>query len=104
MKKFIRDGHVAVLYSPGFGAGWFTWNTQFPECIFDVEIVEMIQNHVSWQEIADFAEKKYGEEFCSRGAKDLRIMWLKEGTEFIIDEYDGSESIRTKEIMDWIQA
>lgn len=104
MEKVIRDGHVAVLYSPGFGAGWFTWNRQFPQCIFDPEIVDMIQRHSSWQEIADFAEKKYGEEFYSGGAEDLRIMWLKEGTEFIIDEYDGSESIRTKEIMDWIQA
>ena len=22
MEKVIRDGNVAVLYSPGFGAGW----------------------------------------------------------------------------------
>lgn len=26
MDKVIKDGKVAVLYSPGFGAGWFTWN------------------------------------------------------------------------------
>jgi len=26
MTKYIRDGKVAVLYSPGFGAGWSTWN------------------------------------------------------------------------------
>ena len=26
MDKVIRDGKVAVLYSPGFGAGWSTWS------------------------------------------------------------------------------
>ena len=104
MNKFIRDGKVAVLYSPGFGAGWYTWNYQFPQCLFDPEIVEMILKDESWQEIADFAEKKYGEEFYSGGAEDLRIMWLDEGTEFIVNEYDGSESIRIKETMEWTKA
>jgi len=23
--RVIRDGRVAVVYSPGFGAGWSTW-------------------------------------------------------------------------------
>ena len=26
MTKCIRDGKVAILYSPGYGAGWSTWN------------------------------------------------------------------------------
>lgn len=25
MDKIERDGKVAVLYSPGYGAGWSTW-------------------------------------------------------------------------------
>ena len=25
-EKYIKDGKVAVAYSPGFGAGWSTWN------------------------------------------------------------------------------
>ena len=25
MEKVIRDDKVAVLYSPGYGAGWSTW-------------------------------------------------------------------------------
>ena len=25
-EKYIKDGQVAVAYSPGFGAGWSTWN------------------------------------------------------------------------------
>ena len=28
-KYYDSDGNVAVLYSPGFGAGWYTWNTDY---------------------------------------------------------------------------
>ena len=34
--------------------------------------------------------------YCG-GAGDLQIKWLDEGTAFIINEYDGSESIETLE-------
>ena len=104
MKKIIRDGQVAVLYSPGFGAGWFTWNPTFPVCIFDPEIVRMIEKETDRYEIAQFAESKYGEEFYSGGADDLRIMWLAEGTKFIINEYDGSESIHLEKTIEWMVA
>ena len=26
IEKVVRDGKVAVLVSPGYGAGWSTWN------------------------------------------------------------------------------
>ena len=26
MKKLTKDGKVAVLYSPDFGAGWYSWH------------------------------------------------------------------------------
>jgi hypothetical protein len=104
MKKIIRDGLVAVLYSPGFGAGWSTWNPTFPECIFDPEIVRMIENETDRYEIERFVEQKYGEEFYSGGVEDLIIVYLPEGTEFIINEYDGSESVHLKEHMTWMVA
>jgi hypothetical protein len=104
MEKVIRDGKVAVLYSPGFGAGWYTWNYTFPQCVFDPEIVEMVEKEMNPEDIESFAEKKYGEDFYAGGADDLRIMWLPEGTQFIIHEYDGSESVRVKEEMDWMTA
>ena len=104
MNKVIRDGMVAVLYSPGFGAGWYTWNYDNPQCLFDPEIVEMLENNASPNDIESFAEKKYGEDFYAGGADDLRIVWLNEGTKFIVHEYDGSESIQVKEEMGWIQA
>jgi len=29
------------------------------------------------------------------GAEDVRIEWLEPGVRFYVDEYDGSESLRT---------
>ena len=36
MNKLIRDGMVAVLYSPDYGSGWYTWNQDDPEILFDL--------------------------------------------------------------------
>jgi hypothetical protein len=38
------------------------------------------------------------------GASDLEISWIKEGRVFIIEEYDGNESIRFREDIDWLVA
>jgi len=43
MDKIIRDGKVAVLYSPGYGAGWYSWNTDCKECVFNPEIVKLVE-------------------------------------------------------------
>ena len=45
MKKIIKNGKVAVLYSPGFGAGWFSWNTEYKELLFHPKIVEMVESN-----------------------------------------------------------
>ena len=41
MDKVIRDGKVAVLYSPRFGSGWSTWSAPM-EAIFHPKIVELV--------------------------------------------------------------
>lgn len=45
MEKLEKDGKVAILYSPGFGAGWSTWNSEWADqLVFDKEIAEAILN------------------------------------------------------------
>ena len=44
MIKLVRDGMVAVLYSPGFGAGWYTWNQECTELMFDPAIVKLVED------------------------------------------------------------
>ena len=34
MKKLERNGKIAILYSPEYGAGWSTWNNH-EELIFN---------------------------------------------------------------------
>jgi hypothetical protein len=114
MTKVIRDGMVAVLYSPGIGAGWYTWNSmrcdnedQAISLIFDpilVELVEKRNKDNEWeftkkieQRAEEILEGYYG------GAADLTIAWLPIGSKFTINEYDGSESIQTEKEL-WLEA
>ncbi len=95
-QKVIRDGKVAVLYSPGFGAGWYSWNTNVPQCLFSPEIVALVESNQADTITGEFCEELFGVDyFCALGADQLEIEWLPSGTHFDIDEYDGSESIRT---------
>jgi hypothetical protein len=95
MRKVIRDGKVAVLVSCGYGAGWYTWNTGHPQCLFSPEIVELIESGRKSEITNEYCEKLFGDEFYAGGAFELNIEWLPVGTAFWIDEYDGSENLRT---------
>ena len=94
MEKVIRDGKVAVLYSPGYGAGWFTWNEDHKELLFHPKIVEMVEQNKNSEINEDWVEENLGiANVYTGGAEDLRIGWIPQGTRFVIHEYDGSESI-----------
>ena len=44
-EKYIKDGKVAVAYSPGYGAGWSTWesnNALKDTMVFHPDIIKMI--------------------------------------------------------------
>ena len=99
MNKVIENGFVAVLYSPGYGAGWSTWNYEDgldETLLFHPALVEMVRNNRQNEIDTDWLVKNLGEEFrnvyCG-GAMGLEIEWLPEGTIFRVEEYDGSESI-----------
>ena len=100
--KLNQDGKVAVLYSPGFGAGWFTWNRQYPQLIFDPAIVSYVEKQ-DWYKLTEYLKLKYPDAYTG-GMRDLEVAWLPEGTLFRIDDYDGNESIEIKEELDWIVA
>lgn len=94
MEKVIRDSHVAVLYSPGYGAGWFTWNENHKELLFHPKLVEMVEQNRNSEINEDWVKDNLGiANVYTEGAEDLRIEWIPQGTRFIINEYDGSESI-----------
>lgn len=91
--RYVKDGLVAALYSPGYGAGWYTWSgKEDPSMIFDPELVEaVLGNNLPLME--EIAERKWPDEY-NGGLDKLKVIWLPPGTAFIITEYDGSESVR----------
>jgi len=109
MRKYIRDGKVAVLISPGFGAGWSTWNPDYPGMLFDPVIVEMLLNAKEEEkafvagQIEAHVDINYPDASIS-GLENLEVQWVPIGTEFVVGEYDGSESLRTMDSFAWIKA
>ena len=122
MNKVIENGQVAVLYSPGYGAGWYTWNeSRFEDedealkLIFDPILVDLVkQKEANRFEDLDMLnsihqqiEKRANEilpDGYFGGVEDLTIQWMPIGTQFRIEEYDGSESILYKENEYWLSA
>jgi hypothetical protein len=102
MNKLIRDGKVAVLYSPGYGAGWSTWNQEYPEMVFDPGVVDLIEN-AQWDQLSAYISLKWPDLYVG-GVDGLKIAWLPEGTAFKIEEHDGNEIIVIKEEIDWLIA
>ena len=108
MSRLIRDGQVAVLYSPSWGAGWSTWE-QDPDVriamLFDPQIADIRdQGAPDWQErVAAIARIKYPDAYLG-GLQDLRVKWLRQGTQFRIDEHDGNELVVINGEQEWITA
>ena len=126
MQKYTnKDNQIAVLYSPGYGAGWYTENTRRPDCLFHPELVELVMKKeelddnfdgvnmtneafygecrkITAQVVAK-AKELFGEEFCTYGADQLSIEWMVPGQCFRMRECDGSESIEYAE-GEWLTA
>ena len=103
---------VGVLFSYDYGAGWYSWNPEVVDCLFDAEIVHIVeaysgkakvipQNVVT--EIVTMALRKWPDGYWE-GASGLCVDWIPVGTKFTVNEYDGAESIETIDDIHWIEA
>ena len=100
MEKVVRDGKVAVIVSPGYGAGWESWSTTQGVC-FDPIIVKWIEEG----KVGDAPLDQYGDSApYDGGLRDAEIHWINEGTAFRITEYDGYESIEQIGDIDYLTA
>jgi hypothetical protein len=99
MEKVIRDGLVAVLFAPGYGAGWYSWNLNHPQCLYDPDVVAWVEGGKIGP--CPDLEEKYNSTFYSQAHTQLKIVWLKVGTVFRINEYDGAETIEVHSLDDW---
>ena len=101
MNKVIKDGKVAVLISYGFGSGFYTWGAPL-EAIFDPKLVELVESE-DYDSANEYVKNTYPGVYTG-GVEDLSVVWIDEGEEFIIEEYDGNESIQFKNETQWITA
>jgi hypothetical protein len=112
-KLHDKHGNVAVVISPGYGGGWSTWMDIDPSNAVvafvvltggkatihgavkdDPEHSIVVDNGLGWMYL----------EWYERGnmrGEDLRISWLSPGTAYQVSEYDGSESLETRDNMNW---
>jgi hypothetical protein len=99
--KLIRDGLVAVLYSPGFGAGWSTWSTNDKDfLLFDEGLVRLAETSAT-MDVAEAYLKENGIDDYMGGWRDIKIAWLPVGCLFHVVEYDGSEAIEERNKLEW---
>lgn len=97
VEKHIVDGKVAVLISPGFGAGWSTWSADKDDnfLVFDKGLVALAEQHASEDLVEAYLREKRGEDYhmYMGGWEKVKVEWVPIGTKFLVHEYDGSESL-----------
>jgi hypothetical protein len=92
-QKYEKDGKVAVLVSPGHGAGWSTWADyeDMEALCMDADLVQCVLDK-DLQKLSRVTEEKYPNTYMG-GARSLVIEWVDKGEAFEITEYDGSEKL-----------
>lgn len=96
-----------ILISPNHGAGWSTWahDSVRDFMLKDPTLVAMAERKASQQEVDDYVKAQHPDaDIYTGGWHQIKVVELPAGTLFKVDEYDGYESIETKEGTDWLVA
>jgi len=105
--KVIRDGKVAVLISVGSGLGWSTGIDNIPNSedlnvrelkerlLFDPKLVEIVENGRTAEITLEWKEENLGICDFTGETNNLKIIWLEQGTEFYVSNYEGYETLIT---------
>lgn len=103
--KYERDGKIAVLVSPGFGADWSTWVSDSEQACMDRRFVELALGERKGT-IDELSKEIWGPDNheYTGGWEDIEVEWLSKGQRFEISEYDGSESLRCLDPETWFVA
>lgn len=112
MSRVEKDGLTAVIYSPGYGAGWSSWaeHAERSLLLFDPHIVDLIlERDAGLIDLATFSQRveqiwqlKGYQSYLNN--QQLEIAWVPTGSKFRIHEYDGSETVVLHYEDDWYVA
>lgn len=110
IKKYIKDGKVAVAISPCYGGAWSSWEDK-PDLkatlLFHPDIIQMILDGRRLEITNKWLIEHFGEEYkyvYVGGNKHLIVEWVAVGAKFRIHEYDGSERVVLYEDENWFIA
>lgn len=95
-ETYCKDGQMAVLISPSYGAGWSTWNVR--ELAYNKLVVDAFldykEGRITDDEFEEHINSLYPNDNIYFGGFDtLEIRWVPFGTRFYVTEYDGYESL-----------
>ena len=98
---------MKILISPGYGAGWSTWNN--PGLATDKRLVELFEKGCTQNEMIDACVEYgytnvYGDPPYDGGFADLKIVEVPKGSLFKIREYDGHEYVEIFDESEWTRA
>ena len=97
---------MKVLISPGYGAGWSTWNS--PEMAFDECLIGAFECGISKEDMralcVECGYTPLGNPPYMGGFENLMVVEVPSGTMFRIREYDGYESVEMLDMDDWYVA
>lgn len=102
MRKQLIGGKIAIIYHPGYGAGWYTWHG-IREALFDPEIVNAIRED-RFEEGQKYLEETYKLDPSVYNIKELDIFYVMPGSKFLVVEYDGSETVISSDQIQFIEA
>lgn len=98
---------MKLLISTGFGAGFQTWNTEWPTLHKDKKLIELVENG-KWSQADERITEITGLDEGGECAaflggfteSQIKIVEVPSGEYYMISEYDGAESLETmKNIM-----
>lgn len=89
--------YVAVIYSPGYGAGLSTWSDGFNP--LDGDLAEFIDAG-EFTFARDLIRVRYPATYLT-DEMDLAIRWVPQGKRFFVREYDGAEHVVIEDEIDW---
>ena len=116
VELYVKRGKIGILVSPGYGAGWSTWNQK--ELAYDKRVVDYWLAHKDDEDfmanVDSFSENDDKEEVAAffeslgyhsvylGGFNQIVMRYVKPGVKWKISEYDGWESLETENDDDFI--
>ena len=108
MNYYTNLDQVAIIIHDDWGSGWYSYHQNL-ELLFDPQLAQALDNGdtAAARDRLDELMEEYPEfdyVFKHMNPAELAVEWVPRGRKFIIQEYDGQETVWLKDKIKWIQA